>query len=187
MRDVTLSGGVLDGLTFTVADDTEAIVHHAAHGGVYVVSGDLGAWTPAELNVEPSQAADLGGLEEFLPKTLTGLIAHARIGRVVLIVGKTLDQATALFDEVAEAASDDDRVETIARSNGAELIRFQGGGRISTASPRSLRSRGLAADVLFLAAGVSDLEPDVLAPVMVSLAASNVGLVIHEEDDRGEA
>lgn len=46
MRDVPLSGGVLDGLSFTVGDDGEAIVHHAVHVGTYLLIGVLGVWTP---------------------------------------------------------------------------------------------------------------------------------------------
>lgn len=175
-RTVTLSGGELDGLRFDVPDEAEAVVHHAAHGGAYFLTGELGVWTP---EVEPqaieAAAEHLGGLEEFLPTDLLGLVAHARIGRRVLIVGNRHEDSRDLWEKVADVADDASAIE---RSNGSERIRFAAGGWIAPVSVRSKRWRGVAADVLFVAADVTDEALKDLLPI---LAASKVAVVLHEK------
>lgn len=44
VRKVTLSGGVLDGKSFLVADDSDVLVHHAAHDGQYNLTDAYGEW-----------------------------------------------------------------------------------------------------------------------------------------------
>jgi len=175
-RTVTLSGGELDGLRFDVGDDIEAIAHHAAHGGTYVLTGDLGVWTP---KVEPetieTATEHLGGLEETLPTGLLSLVTHARIGRRVLIVGSRHKDALHHWRKVADVADD---ASSLVRTNGAERIRFAAGGWIAPVSVRSKSWRGLAADVLYVARDVTD---EALDPLLPTLATSKVGVVLREK------
>lgn len=183
MRKVTLSGGVLDGKSFLVADDAEALIHHAAHGGQYSLNGAVGEWTEygvATVAITADTSALVAALADELPTDLPGLALHAKAGRRVLIVGHTLAAAAELWDRVAEAAADDVSLLRIRHASGDQRIEFKSGGFVRTASPRSLNSRGIAADVLYLSTEAAALGSAELASVMATLASSSVGLVIHE-------
>lgn len=187
MRKVTLNGGPLDGRTFLVPESADVFVHHAAHGGWYDVDG---TWNPdavvqlvpeaalaaARANVEGA-SIDGVGLEEFLPKGLRRVLAEARMGRRVLLVGHTLRAAREAFDELNPQATD---ASSVVRSAGKERITFPSGGWIVPVGVGTRGARGLSADVLYLLPEVTRTDARTLMP---ALAASTVGLVIDHADD----
>ncbi|MFJ6532467.1 hypothetical protein [Microbacterium sp. NPDC091662] len=183
MRKVTLSGGKLDGKSFLVADDSDTLIHHAAHNGQYRLNGAYGEWVEygeVTVDITPDTSALVAALADELPTDLPGLALHAKAGRRVLIVGHTLRAADELWQTVAEAAADDESLLRIRHANGDARIEFKSGGFVRAVSPRSLRARGIAADVLYVSTEAASLGSAELASVMATLASSSVGLVIHE-------
>lgn len=168
VRKVTLSGGVLDGKSFLVRDSSEALIHHAAHGGRYVLSGALGTWhadAPAALT-EPV------GLDRALAKAAEGY-------RVLVVAQRRRDAVAEL--RALPVDSSWDNVERIVRANGAERITFKSGGFIAPVGLTGSRgSRGIAADVLYLLDVAKD-DP-ALVDVLPSLDTSeHSSIVVHGE------
>lgn len=172
---ITLNGGPLNGRTFDVPSHAARVEHHAIEGGWYDLEG---TWHP---DAAPGASVDGVGLEEFLPKGLPRVVAEARMGRRVLLVGHTVRAAREAFDEVLGLAYDralDDM--SVTRANGNARARFESGGVILPLSPRSRHARGLSADVIYLLPEVDRLDVTDLLP---ALADSKVGLLL---DAHGE-
>jgi hypothetical protein len=196
MRVLTLVGGPLDGKTYRVPESATAFVHHAAHGGWYDLDGRWNADAVVTLLADTSKLAaaleaatvpgasiEGRGLEEFLPKGLPRVVAEARMGRRVMLVGHTVRAAREAFDEVLGLAYDaalDDM--SVRRAKGNERASFESGGLIVPVGLNSRGARGLSADVLYL---LPEVDKAAIADLLPALAASEVGLVLHHPDSNG--
>lgn len=183
MRKITLTGGPLDGKTFDVPEHADRIDHHAAEG-YYSLDGtwhaddldaDLGdALAQLAKPLTDAEVGDfIGGLAEFLGTGIPRLVREARMGRRVLIVAKTRKRAVELWDEALPLATDAHKVR---RAKGAERITFQTGGILVPVGLNSTSYRGIAADTVYLADGLTDADA---ADVLPALSTSAEPAILH--------
>lgn len=109
-----------------------------------------------------------------------GLIREAVKGRCIVVVTGIPVGTSAALDEFAALLRNASEVTRITRANGAQSVRFEGGGRIEVRTqPPDVR--GTAADVIYLDTGIaSEISYDeIRSHLLPALARSEHGEIIR--------